>query len=218
MSAVTASISISLDGFVAGPNSSRENPLGDGGERLHEWIVDLASWREAHGLKGGETNWDDEIAAEWFEGVGAYVMGRRMFSNDAGPWGDDPFEGYWGDDPPFHAPVFVLTHHAREPLEMEGGTTFTFVTDGIESALAQAKEAAGDAEVSVAGGANTIQQFVDAGLLDELEIHLVPVLLGGGIRLLESLDSGPVELERTRVVESPEMTHLRFRVMERRDE
>ncbi|WP_440771651.1 dihydrofolate reductase family protein [Natronorubrum sp. DTA28] len=142
---------------VAGPNDDPENSLGDGGERLHEWIYDLESWREAHGLEGGETNANDEIVAELTENVGAVVMGRRMFSNDDGPWGDEPFDGHWGDDPPFGVPVFVLTHHARAPLEMDGGTTFTFVTDGIESAVERATDAAGDRDVSIAGGASTIQ-------------------------------------------------------------
>lgn len=212
MTAVTASISTSLDGYVAGPNDSPENPLGDGGERLHEWVYDLESWREIHGLEGGESNRDDEILEELTENVGAVVMGRRMFSNDDGPWGDDPFEGHWGSDPPFGVPVFVLTHHARDPLVMDGGTTFTFVTDGIESAVEQAEEAAGDADVSVAGGANIIQQCLEAGLLDELQIHLVPVLLGDGIRLFGRSEGAHRELERTRVVESPDVTHLRFRV------
>lgn len=212
MTTVRAQMSMSLDGYIAGPNDSRDNPLGEGGERLHEWVFDLASWRERQGLKGGETNRDSEIVAESFENVGAVVMGRRMFSNEDGSWGDQPFEGYWGDDPPFRVPVFVLTHHDREPLEKAGGTTFTFVSDGIESALAQATDAADDEDVSVAGGASTFQQFIRLGLLDELEIHLVPVLLGDGIPLFENLDAGPIELERTRVVESPDVTHLRFRV------
>ena len=206
MGIVTADVSVSLDGYIAGPNDGRENGLGDGGERLHEWMFD-------NGEKDGETGRDDEIVAEYFANVGAYVMGRRMFDNGEGPWGDDAFEGHWGDEPPFRAPVFVLTHHPREPLEMKGGTTFTFVTDGIESAFEQAKVAAGDKDVSVAGGANIIQQFVASGLLDEIEIHLVPVLLGGGIRLFERLDAGPTELERTRVVESPRVTHLGYRVV-----
>ena len=205
MGKVIANMSMSLDGFIAGPNDGRENGLGDGGERLHEWMFD-------NGEEGSETGRDDEIVAESFANVGAYVMGRRMFDNGEGPWGDDPFEGHWGDEPPFRTPVFVLTHHPRGPLEMKGGTTFTFVTDGIESAFEQAKVTAGDKDVSVAGGANTIQQFLASGLLDEIEIHLVPVLLGGGIRLFERLDAGPTELERTRVVESPDVTHLRFRV------
>ncbi|MFC6763854.1 dihydrofolate reductase family protein [Natrinema soli] len=212
MSRVTANISTSLDGFVCGPNDSRENPLGDGGERLHEWVYDLASWRGIHGIDGGETSRDDEIFAASIENVGAVVMGRRMFDNDSGPWGEDPYDGHWGENPPFGVPVFVLTHHAREPLELEGGTTFTFVTDGIESAVESAKEAAGDADVSVAGGGSTIQQTVEAGLLDELEIHLVPVLLGDGVRLFGRSDVGGIDLERTRMVESPDVTHVRFRV------
>lgn len=152
MGTVFADMAMSLDGYVAGPNDSRENALGDDGERLHGWLFDLATFRERHGEEGGETGRDDEIVAESFENVGAYVMGRRMFDNGEGPWGNDPFDGYWGDDPPFRAPVFVLTHHPREPLEMEGGTTFHFVTDGLENALERAREAAGEADVRVAGG------------------------------------------------------------------
>ncbi|WP_254532856.1 dihydrofolate reductase family protein [Natrinema gelatinilyticum] len=212
MSLVTANISTSLDGFVCGPNDSRENPLGDGGERLHEWVYDLASWREIHGIEGGETNRDDEIFAESIENVGAVVMGRRMFDNGEGPWGDDPYEGHWGDEPPFGVPVFVLTHHAREPLEMAGGTTFTFVTDGIERAIELAMDAAGGGDISIAGGASTIRQTLEAGMLDVLEIHLVPILLGNGIRLFERSDVDGIELERTRVVESPVVTHLRYRL------
>lgn len=203
MGKVTADISMSLDGFIAGPNDRPGNGLGDGGERLHQWVYDLASWREPHGLSGGETNRDSEILEEAFKNVGAIVLGRRMFDNAEG----------WGDEPPFHVPVFVLTHEAREKLVKEGGTTFTFVTDGIESALAQARAAAGDKDVAIGGGANTIQQFIAAGLLDEIQIHLVPVLLGDGIRLFEHLDTEPIELARTRVVESPGVTHLRFRAI-----
>jgi dihydrofolate reductase len=212
MGNVITDISISVDGFVAGPNDSPENPLGDEGERLHEWVFDLASWREQQGLDGGKTNRDSEIVAESSETVGAAVMGRRMFSNEDGPWGEPPFEGHWGDDPPFGVPIFVLTHHAREPLVKDGGTTFTFVTDGIERALEQAKAAAGDQDVEIVGGANTIQQFVTAGLIDEIQLHVSPVLLGDGIRLFEYLDTGPIELERTRGVGSPDVTHHRFDV------
>ena len=200
-----------MDGYVAGPNDSPENALGDGGERLHEWIYDLQSWREAHDLEGGKSNQDDQIMEELTETVGAVVMGRRMFSNDDGPWGDDPFDGHWGANPPFGVPVFVLTHHPRDPLVMDGGTTFTFVTEGIEGAISRAKETADNANVSVAGGASTIQQCLEVGLLDELQIHLVPVVLGDGICLFERSNSERIELERTRVVESPDVTHLRFR-------
>lgn len=212
MSTVNANISMSVDGYIAGPNDTPENALGDGGERLHEWIYELASWREMHGLDGGKTNRNDEIIAETTENVGAVIMGRRMFSNDDGPWGDEPFDGHWGDNPPFGVPVFVLTHHARDSLEMNGGTSFTFVTDGVERALEQAREAAGDKNVSIAGGASTIQQCLEAGLLNELQIHLVPVLLGDGIHLFERSSTLPRELEPTRVVESADVAHLRYRV------
>lgn len=210
MGIVFVDVSMSLDGYIAGPNDSRENPLGDGGERLHEWIFDLAAWREQQGLEGGETNRDDEIAAESIERAGAFVMGRRMFDNDDGPWGDDPFEGPWGDDPPFGAPVFVLTHHGREPLEMDGGTTFHFVTEGIERALERAEEVAGDGDVRISGGADVVRQYVEAGLVDEIQLQVVPVLFGDGIRLFKHLDAGPIELERTRVVASPDVTHFRY--------
>ena len=195
---------MSLDGFIAGPNDGVGNGLGDGGERLHEWVYGLKSWRGPHGHEGGETGEEDDILGEAFEQLGAIVMGRRMF---------DIAEEPWGDDPPFHMPVFVVTHRARDPLVKQGGTTFTFVTDGIESALEQAREAAGDKDVGVAGGASVAQQYLKAGLLDELQIHLVPILLGGGVRLLDQLGDAQIELETTRVVESPQVTHLRFRVL-----
>jgi len=204
MGKVTSDMSMSLDGFITGPNDGVALPLGEGGERLHEWIYGLASWRERHGLAGGEANPEAEVVDESFRNVRAVVMGRRMF--DAG-------EGPWGDNPPFRMPVFVLTHEARERIAKEGGTTFTFVTEGIESALRQARAAAGDRDVSVAGGANTVQQYLEAGLLDEIQIHLVPVLLGEGRRLFEHMGTEQIEMERTRVVESPDVTHLRFRVV-----
>lgn len=203
MGKVTSDISVSLDGFIAGPNDGVDNPLGDGGERLHEWVFGLASFRERHGQAGGETNRDDEIVEESVRDTGAVVLGRRMFDNAKG----------WGDDPPFHVPVFVLTHEVREVLAKQGGTTFAFVNDGVESALAQARAAAGDKNVAVGGGANTIQQFLKAGLLDELQIHFAPVLFGGGIRLFNGLGTEHIELETTRVVESPGVTHLKFRVV-----
>jgi dihydrofolate reductase len=212
MGNVTAEISVSLDGFVAGPNPSLEQPLGAGGEKLHEWVVRLKTWREMHGMDGGETGPDGELVAESLRATGAVVMGRRMFSGGEGPWEDDPnANGWWGEEPPFHVPVFVVTHHTREPLPMQGGTTFTFVTDGVESAVEQARAAAGDKNVSVGGGASVIQKLMDAGLLDEIQIHLVPVLLGGGVRLLENV--GVADLERTEFASSPTgVTHLRFRV------
>jgi dihydrofolate reductase len=213
MSQVVLDITTSLDGFVAGPNATLEQPLGEGGERLHDWIVGLASWREPHGLPGGETGPDDDLFRESFASIGAFVMGRRMFSGGAGPWEDDPrADGWWGDEPPFHAPVFVLTHHAREPVAKEGGTTYTFVTDGVEAAAEQARAAAGDRNVGVAGGASVAQQFLAAGLLDEIQLHVAPVLLGDGVRLFD-LGSAQIELEPTRVVSSPAVTHVRYRVV-----
>lgn len=200
---VASDISVSLDGFITGPNPGVESPLGEGGERLHQWVFDLASWREPHGLPGGKTNRDAEVLDEAFKASGAVVLGKRMF--DCG-------EGPWGDNPPFHAPVFVLSHEPREKVTKEGGTTFTFVNDGIESALDQAEAAAGDKGVSIAGGANTIQQFLTAGLLDEIQIHLVPVLIGDGVRLFDRMGTDHIELESTRVIESSDVTHLRFRV------
>jgi dihydrofolate reductase len=204
MGKVAVDISMSLDGFIAGPNAGIEFPLGQGGERLHQWVYGLESWRERHGLAGGQSNRDAEILEEAFKNTGAVVMGRRMFDT-----GEEP----WGDNPPFHMPVFVVTHHAREKLIKEGGTTFTFVTDGIESALEQAQAAAGDQDISVAGGANIIQQFLKAGLLDEMQIHIVPVLLGDGTRLFDELGTDHIELESTWVIESPAVTHLKFRVV-----
>jgi dihydrofolate reductase len=213
---LTLDISMSLDGFVAGPNQTLDEPLGEGGDRLHEWALATASWRESHGLSGGGTNVDDEVIKEALASTGATVMGRRMFSGGQGPWEDDPnADAWWGDDPPFHHPVYILTHHAREPVTKQGGTTFTFVTDGIESALEQARAAAGGKDVGIGGGADVAQQYLRAGLLDELQIHVAPVLLGDGVRLFEShVANPPGELECTRVIESPTgVTHLRYRVV-----
>jgi dihydrofolate reductase len=203
---------MSLDGYVAGPNQSVENPLGEGGTQLHDWVVLLAAWREPHGLDGGEVNASTEVVEEALENVGATIMGRHMFGGGEGPWGDDPWEGWWGDNPPFHTPVFVLTNHAREPLAKDGGTTFHFVTDGIEAALDQAKDAAGGKDVALGGGADVAQQYLKAGLIDEMQIHLVPVLLGAGTRLLDNLGDASIGLECTRVVGAPGVTHLTYRV------
>jgi dihydrofolate reductase len=203
MGIVTAHMSMSVDGYVAGPNAGAGNPLGDGGVLIQQWMFDLASFREIQGLSGGQTNADDEELRQRFAPTGAVVMGRRMFDEGEGPWGDNP---------PFRMPVFMLTHEDRDTLVKEGGTTFTFVTDGIESALEQAKAAAGDKNVNIAGGADTVQQFIRAGLLDELEIHLAPLLFGEGIRLFDKMGPEHIELENMRVVTSPKVTHLRFRV------
>jgi dihydrofolate reductase len=210
MNRVTSHISISLDGFVAGPNQSPENPIGEGGMQLHEWVFETASWRAQHGGDGGVDGVDSKVVERLMEGVGAYIMGRRMFGGGDGPW-DEAWRGWWGEDPPFHAPVFVLSHHARASLAMEGGTTFTFV-DGVAPALEQARAAAGAGDVAVAGGASTVRQFLAAGLLDELQLHVVPVLLGAGERLLEGL-SGP-RLELAGVVDSPAVTHITYRVLD----
>jgi len=211
MSKLRFNITVSLDGFAAGPEQSEENPLGIGGEELHDWVFPLAAWREQHGKEGGEVNPSSAVVAERIENVGAYVMGRNMFGGGPGPW-DESWKGWWGDDPPFHTPVFVLTHHAREPLEMKAGTTFYFVTDGIEPAREQAKAAAGDEDVMLAGGANVAQQYLAAGLIDELDISVVPNLLRGGARLFDNLGDAGIELEQVRAVDAPGVTHIKYRV------
>ncbi len=212
MGRVTCQISISLDGFVAGPNQSLDNPIGEGGMRLHDWLFATASWRRQQGDEGGVDSADSEVVDEVGQGVGAYIMGRKMFGGGSGRW-DQEWKGWWGDDPPYHTPVFVLTHHAREPLSMLGGTTFNFVTDGIASALEQAQEAAGDRLVSIAGGASTIRQYLAAGSLDELYLHIVPIVLGAGERLLE--DVGDPVLEPVKVIASPGVTHIKYRIVKR---
>ena len=213
MSKLRCHISISLDGFVAGPNQSEENPLGEAGERLHDWVVALRAWRAPHGLEGGEVNVSTPVVEESLADVGAEIMGRGKFGPPGGgPWGDDPWPGWWGDDPPFHMPVFVLTHHQREPLTLSD-TTFTFVTDGIDAALEQARAAAGEKDVLIGGGAELINQYLAAGLLDELELHVVPVLLGDGARLFDNLGDDEVQLEQLRAIEAPGVTHLKYRVV-----
>jgi dihydrofolate reductase len=214
MSRFRCHISISVDGYVAGPNQSHEEPLGEGGERLHDWVVELAAWREPHGLEGGEVNESTRIVEESIANVGAAVMGRNMFGPPGGgPWGDGEWKGWWGDDPPYHYPVFVVTHHPREPLEMQGGTTFHFVTDGIEAALDRAKAAAGDKDVMLWGGGDVIRQSLAAGLLDELELHVAPVVLGGGSRIFPDRGEAEVRLEQVRAVEAPGVAHLTYRVL-----
>jgi dihydrofolate reductase len=212
MTKLRLDISTSLDGFIAGPSRTVESPLGDGGLQLHEWVFGLASWMESHGVDGeGATGPDDDLVREQLAQPGAVLMGRRMFSGGEGAWEDDPMaHGWWGDTPPFHMPVFVLTHHARETLVL-GDTSFVFVTDGIESAYEQARAAAGDKDVAVAGGANVVQQCLRAGLLDELQMHVAPVLLGRGVRLFDGGEDAKLEI--TRVVDSPAVTHIRYRVV-----
>jgi dihydrofolate reductase len=205
---------MSLDGFVAGPKQSKQNPLGEGGEHLHEWMVALAAWRQAHGHQGGEVNESARIVDEARENIGAGVMGRNMFGPiGGGPWRDEQWTGWWGDEPPYHHPVFILTHHPRDPVQMQGGTTYHFVTDGIESALKQAQNAAGDKDVRLWGGADVINQYLAAGLLDELELHLVPMLLDDGARLFDKVDIAEIRFEQVRVVEAPGVTHLKYTVI-----
>jgi dihydrofolate reductase len=213
MSKLRCHISMSLDGFVAGPDQSAENPLGVGGEQLHDWVAQLAAFRQAHGGEGGEVNASTAVFEEANANLGAAIMGRGMFGPiGGGQWGDEEWTGWWGDDPPFHYPVFVLTHHRRDPVEMAGGTTYHFVTDGIESALAQARKAAGGKDVMLWGGGRVIGQYLAAGLLDELELHVVPTLLGGGSRPFPDPAAG-VRLEQVRAVEAPGVTHLKYRVV-----
>jgi dihydrofolate reductase len=201
---------MSLDGYVAGPNQSEEHPLGEGGEQLHDWVLSLEAWRVPHGMEGGEVNASTPVMEEMQHNVGATIMGRNMFGG-RGSWEEHPWDGWWGDEPPFHRPVFVLTHHPREPKEMQGGTTFHFVTDGIESALEQARAAAGEQDVLVAGGAEAVRQYLAAGVVDEMTLSIVPVFLGGGARLLDGLGGADDGLECVRVVEAPGATHLTYR-------
>ena len=211
MSRLRLKISMSLDGFVAGPDQSVVNPLGIGGERLHEWVVPLVAWRAMHGLEGGEVNASTQVVEESLAGIGATVMGRNMFGGHPGPWNPaTPWRGWWGVNPPFHHPVFVLTHHARAPLEMEGGTTFHFVTDGPEAALSAARKAAGGKDVSLAGGAKAAQQYLAAGEVDEMEISMAPTLLGRGERLFDGVGENLHGLSLVRTIAAPGAVHLKF--------
>jgi dihydrofolate reductase len=202
------SFTISIDGYGAGPDQSIDNPLGVGGEALHDWIVSTRSWRQMHGKEGGATGIDDDFAARAGKNVGAWIMGRNMFAPAGGPWPDMNWKGWWGRNPPFHAPVFVLTHHARPPLPMEGNTTFHFVTGGIHEALDQAREAARRMDVQIGGGASTIQQYLRAGLIDELHVAIAPVVLGGGERLFEGVDLRALGYECVQFVGSEKATHV----------
>jgi dihydrofolate reductase len=203
MTKLRLNLTISLDGYVAGLRQSLQNPLGEGGLELHAWAFATRTFRAMHGMEGGEAGLDDDIAAASVANIGATIMGRDMFGPVRGPWGDEAWNGWWGDDPPFHHPVFVLTHHAREPVQMQGGTTFQFVTDGIEAALERAFDAAGGRDVSVGGGAETAQQYLRAQLVDEMGIHVSPLLLGSGSRLFDHLDGGRAGFELVSVVSSP---------------
>jgi dihydrofolate reductase len=211
MSKLRLKISMSLDGFVAGPNQSVQNPLGVGGMRLHEWVFPLAVWRKTQGMEGGVVNESTPVVQESMDNIGATIMGRNMFGGHPGPWDrQKPWTGWWGDTPPFGHPVFVLTHYPRGPLELKGGTTFTFVTNGIEAAIEQARRAAGGRDISLAGGAKAAQQYLAAGLVDEMEINLAPTILGDGERLFDSVGDDLHGLKLMRTVATPAVTHVKF--------
>jgi dihydrofolate reductase len=212
MSKLRLSITMSLDGYAAGPDQSEDNPLGVGGMRLHEWFVPLKAFREMHGAVGGEVNASTPVVEERQANVGATIMGRNMFGPVRGPWPDESWRGWWGEDPPYHHPVFVLTHHPREPLEMDGGTTFHFVSDGIDSALAQAKEAAQGRDIWLAGGASVVNQYLAARLVDEIDVSIAPLILGAGARLFEGVEQGTVELHQIQAVDAPGVTHIKYEV------
>src|SRR5258706_6238709 len=207
---IVRNFSISLDGFGAGPGQDIDNPLGVGGLGLHEWVFATRAWHERAGELGGAAGVDDNFIRQGDVGIGATVMGRNMFGPVRGEWSDDEWKGWWGDNPPYHHPVYVLTHHARAPIPMQGGTTFNFVTDGIESALGQAFEAADGADVRLGGGVSTVQQYMRAGLLDEIHVAIVPVLLGSGERLFDALDGSGSGYECVELVSSGSVAHARL--------
>lgn len=211
MSRLRFNITMSADGYIAGPNQSLQNPLGEGGMDLHKWAFASRAFRVMHGMgDAGEAGPDDAIITETFDNLGATIMGRNMFGGGSGPW-DESWRGWWDENPPYHHPVFVLTHHPRKSLPMEGGTTFHFVTGGIHEALKRAKDAAGAKDVSLAGGAKASQQYLKAGLVDEIELHIVPLLLGAGERLFENTDGQQAKYECIRVVNSPSVAHFKYR-------
>jgi dihydrofolate reductase len=202
--------SISLDGYAAGPSQSLDNPLGVGGRRLHEWAFATRTFRQMQGMDGGDETVDDGFAARGDVGIGATILGRNMFGPIRGPWGSENWTGWWGDDPPYHHPVFVLTHHPRTSFAMQGGTTFHFVSDGINVALERALDAADGNDVRLGGGAATIQQYLRPGLIDEMHLAIVPILLGSGERLFDNLDGGPAGYECVELVSTPSVVHARF--------
>lgn len=207
------SFTISLDGYGAGPSQSLDHPLGVGGADLHQWFVPTCTFQRTHGTGDGTTGIDDDFASRGFENLGAWILGRNMFGPIRGSWPDLNWQGWWGDNPPYHVPVFVLTHHARPPLEMDGGTTFHFVTGGIHEALDRARGASNGRDVRIGGGANTIQQYLRAGLIDELHIAISPVLLGRGERLFEGVDLRTLGYECVECVPSEKATHVVLRRM-----
>jgi dihydrofolate reductase len=212
MTKLRLTITMSLDGYVAGPDQDEQNPLGVGGMELHEWFFPLQAFKEMHGGEGGEVNASSPIVEERRANIGATIMGRNMFGPVRGAWPDASWRGWWGENPPYHHPVFVLTHHPHEPLEMEGGTTFHFVTDGIESALARARDAAQGQDIWLAGGASVANQYLAAGLVDEIDVSISPIILGAGERLFEGLERGALELGQVRAVDAPGVTHVKYAV------
>jgi len=212
MSKLRLSITMSLDGYVAGPDQSEENPLGFGGMELHQWLFPLRVFREMHGEEGGEISASSVVVEERRANIGATIMGRNMFGPVRGAWPDDSWRGWWGEDPPYHHPVFVLTNHPRQPLHMKGGTTFHFVDDGIRSALAQATHAAEGRDVWLAGGASVVNQYLAARLVDEIDLSIAPLILGDGARLFEGLERGALTLKQIRAVDAPDVTHVKYQV------
>jgi dihydrofolate reductase len=212
MSKLRLGITMSLDGYVAGPDQSEDNPLGVGGMELHQWFFPLEAFREMHGEEGGERNASSAVVEERRANIGATIMGRNMFGPVRRAWPDESWRGWWGEDPPYHHPVFVLTHYPREPLQMEGGTTFHFVDDGIESALAHAQDAAGGRDIWLAGGASVVNQYLEARLVDEIDVSIAPVILGAGARLFDGLERGRLTLKQIRAVDAPGVTHIKYEV------
>jgi dihydrofolate reductase len=212
MSKLRLNITMSVDGYVAGPNQSLDHPLGEGADTIHDWATNTKSFREMHGDGGGDTGINSDAVAAMLENVGATIMGRNMFGGGGGPWGKEPWNGWWGDTPPFHMPVFVLTHHEREPLALKGGTTFTFVTNGIDAALTKARDAAGTKDILIGGGASVANQYLAAGLIEEIDLHIAPIVLGDGARLFADLPEGVLGLEQLHAIEGPGVMHVRYRV------
>lgn len=204
------SFAVSLDGYGAGPQQTLQHPMGEGGMALHQWVLKTRTFRAMFGQQGGDTGIDDDFAARGFENIGAWILGRNMFGPVRGPWPDDAWKGWWGDEPPYHAPVFVLTHHARAPIAMNGGTTFHFVTDGIHAALARAREAAKGRDVRLGGGVATLRQYLQAQLVDDMHLAIAPVLLGRGEALFAGVDLPALGYERVQHVPTPDATHVVF--------
>ena len=205
-------MTISLDGFTSGLNQRLDKPFGDNTDALNDWVFRLKSFQEMLGRGGGETGPSDDVVRERLANLGAVVMGRNMFGGGTGPWPEPQWNGWWGSEPPYHAPVFVLTHHPRPPQTMSGGTTFHFVTDGIEAALGRAREAAGSRDVVIGGGATTVRQYLRAGAVDEFELHVVPTLVGAGERLFDDLEGSLGQLKQVRVVVGEDVTHIKYRI------